>query len=101
MSSPWASCITISSETTVSGATVLKPGPSGEPSGPELAHGLEDLGRMPARVDPVARVADHAFLVDDESRAHEKQPLHAVGLLFLQHAVFAADLALEVRQQVD
>jgi hypothetical protein len=54
-----------------------------------------------ARADVVLGVADHAFLVDHEGRAHQAFAAHALGLLLLDHAVLAAHLALGIRKQAD
>src|SRR5919109_3392823 len=60
------------------------------------------LGRMPARIDAVCDVPDDALLVDDESGTHQAlAPRPGLVLLFLQHAVLAAHLALGVREQRD
>src|SRR5437762_728594 len=56
-------------------------------SGLQLANDVVDLCGVVPGIDAVGGVADDALLVDDEGRAHEALPAHAVRLLFLQHAV--------------
>src|SRR6185295_2839846 len=62
---------------------------------------VEHLRRVAARVDAVGAVADDALLVDDEGGAHQALVAHALGLLFLDHPVLAADLAFRVGEQRD
>ena len=48
----------------------------------------------------VLHMAQHAFAIDDESRTHDAHAAHAILFLFLPHAVFFADLAVHIGQEI-